>query len=80
MNKRLTKVSKYLSFILCHHPESIGLKPDAQRWVRVAELVAAANESGKSVTSEQIHEVIAQSEQKRFELSDDRESIRAIQA
>jgi putative RNA 2'-phosphotransferase len=29
MNNRLTKISKYLSFVLKHHPESIGLTLDA---------------------------------------------------
>lgn len=77
MNRRLTKISKYLSFILRHHPESIGLKLDPERWASVDELVQNANSSGKSITLEQVHDVVAQNEQKIFALSDDGLRIRA---
>ena len=42
MNRRLTKVSKYLSFVLRHHPEAIGLKLDPERWANVDELLQNA--------------------------------------
>lgn len=77
MNRRLTKISKYLSFVLRHHPESIGLKLDPERWASVDELVKNANSNGKSITLEQVHEVVAQNEQKIFNLSDDGLRIRA---
>jgi putative RNA 2'-phosphotransferase len=76
MNRRLTKISKYLSFILRHHPESIGLKLDPERWACVDELVKNANSNGKSITLAQIQEVVALDEQKMFVLSDDGLRIR----
>lgn len=76
MNRRLTKISKYLSFILRHHPEKIGLKLDAEKWANVEELVANANAAGKSITLEQVKDVVAQNEQKIFTLSDDGVRIR----
>ena len=76
MNRRLTKISKYLSFILRHHPESIGLELDAERWANVDELVTKANAFGKSVTLEQVKDVVAQNEQKIFDLSGDGLQIR----
>jgi len=79
MNKRLTKISKYLSFVLSHHPEAIGVRLDADGWLGTEELVTAANEAGKVFTIEQVHEVLAQSERKRFELSEDGQKIRAVQ-
>ncbi len=77
MNKRLTKISKYLSFILRHHPESIGVQLDADGWLNVDTLVQHANIHGKSLTVERVHEVIAAQEQPFFELSDDQQRIRA---
>ena len=77
MNRRLTKISKYLSFILRHHPESIGLRLDPERWASVDELVKNANSNGKSITLAQVHEVVALNEQKIFDLSDDGLRIRA---
>ncbi|QDT11416.1 RNA 2'-phosphotransferase [Planctomycetes bacterium K23_9] len=79
MNKRLTKISKYLSFVLSHHPEAVGLTLDSEGWIDVEELVVAAVESGKTMTVQNVMDVIAQSERKRFELSDDGKRIRALQ-
>lgn len=76
MNRRLTKISKYLSFILRHHPEKIGLKLDAERWASVDELLKKANASGKTITLEQIKNVVAMNERKIFVLSDDGLRIR----
>lgn len=77
MNKRLTKISKYLTFILRHEPESIGMKLDAEGWLEIDALVKNANAKGKSITAEQLHAVVAGSEEKLFALSDDGLRIRA---
>ncbi|EMI18301.1 Phosphotransferase KptA/Tpt1 [Rhodopirellula maiorica SM1] len=78
MNKRLTKISKYLSFVLKHHPEAIGISLDPYGYVNIEELVKSANASGKSITTEQVYQVVAESEEQRFALSDDRLRIRAV--
>jgi putative RNA 2'-phosphotransferase len=78
MNKRLTRISKYLSFVLKHHPESIGLELDSERWSNLEELVTKANASGKTLAASQIHQIIAQSDEIRFELSEDQLKIRAL--
>ena len=77
MNNRLTKISKYLSFVIRHHPESIGLELDADRWASLDELVKKANSSGKSITLKQVQDVVELDEQKMFSLSDDGLRIRA---
>jgi putative RNA 2'-phosphotransferase len=77
MNKRLTRISKYLSFILKHNPESIGMQLDPEGWLNVDELITNANANGKSITLEQLREVVASNDQQRFTLSDDGLRIRA---
>ena len=77
MNKRLTRISKYLSFILRHNPESIGMQLDPEGWADIDQLIKNANSSGKSITAAQLHEVVVSSEEKRFALSDDGLRIRA---
>ncbi len=79
MNKRLTRISKYMSFILCHEPKSIGLKLNADGWTSIDEFVEKANASGKSVTAEQVMTVVAENDKQRFELSEDKSKIRAVQ-
>jgi putative RNA 2'-phosphotransferase len=77
MNKRLTRISKYLSFILRHQPDAIGMHPDAEGWLNIEELIKNANASGKSITLAQLRDVVALSEEKRFVLSEDGLRIRA---
>ncbi|MGB0599853.1 MAG: RNA 2'-phosphotransferase [Rubripirellula sp.] len=77
MNKRLTKISKYLTYILRHEPHSIGLKLDEKGFLNVEELVKNANASGKKITTDQVNQVVAENEQQLFALSDDGQRIRA---
>ena len=78
MNKRLTRISKYMSFILSHEPKSIGLTVDAEGWAEVQEFVEKANATGKSVTAEQVMTVVAENDKQRFELNEDKTRIRAV--
>lgn len=34
MEKRITEASKFLSFVLRHQPEAIGLRLEAEGWAR----------------------------------------------
>jgi len=80
MNKRLTKISKYLAFILRHEPHSIGLKLDDEGYLSVEQLVENANASGKTITSEQVHQVVAGHAPPIFTLSEDGTRIRVVPA
>lgn len=77
MNNRLTKICKYLTFILKHHPEKIGLKLDAEGWANVDELVTKANSNGKTISPQQVQDVVALDEKKMFDLSEDGLRVRA---
>jgi putative RNA 2'-phosphotransferase len=79
MNKHLTRISKFLSFVLRHNPQAIGITLDGEGWVPVNELLAAAARDGKSISGEQLEEVVATNDKKRFAFSDDRRLIRANQ-
>lgn len=78
MNKRLTKVSKYLTFILRHEPQSIGLKLDDEGYVPIETLVQNANASGKNITAEQVQQVVVGHDPPMFGLSDDGQRIRVL--
>ena len=77
MNRRLTKICKYLSFVLRHHPEAIGLTLDLDRWANVNDLILKANSSGKSITLTQVKDVVELDEKKMFAFSEDGLRIRA---
>lgn len=79
MNKKYTEISKFLSFILRHKPESIGLTLDNEGWANISELIAKAKQSGQELDAELIHAVIKNNEKKRFSISDNGLHIRAAQ-
>ena len=75
----LTSTSKFLSLLLRHQPEVIGMQLDAEGWLPIDELIENANRQGKQLSLELLHEVVASCEKKRFALSEDGLKIRANQ-
>ena len=68
----LTRLSKRMSFALRHHPERLGLEPDARGYVGLDGLVAALNSQytdwPRPVTGDDVAEVVAHGSKQRFEL------------
>ena len=79
MKRELVSTSKFLSLILRHKPETVGLRLDGEGWVSVQELLAAARASGRDISRELLDEVVFTNDKKRFALSPDGEKIRANQ-
>ena len=79
MDKSNADVSKFLSYILRHHPEAIGLTLDGEGWVDVGKLLTQAAAHGSSISLPLLHEVVATNNKKRFTLSADGGKIRAEQ-
>lgn len=73
------KLSKLLSYVLRHRPESIGLTLDAQGWVGVDELLSAAARDGNRIAHEDLMRIVETSDKQRFALSEDGMRIRANQ-
>ncbi len=73
------QTSKFLSYVLRHRPDSIGITLDENGWVDVDELLGAAQRNGKRLSRERLEQVVACSDKKRFALSDDGRRIRANQ-
>jgi putative RNA 2'-phosphotransferase len=78
-NPKLISTSKFLSLILRHKPEEIGLVLDASGWADIEQLVRLANLQGKALTRSIIEEVVATNEKRRFVISEDGSKIRAAQ-
>jgi putative RNA 2'-phosphotransferase len=78
-DKEIIRVSKFLSLILRHEPERVGLKLDSAGWVGVNELLEAVNRNGVSLTVDQLKHVVATNDKKRFALSEDSQRIGASQ-
>jgi len=72
-------VSKFMSRVLRHQPQSIGLELDAQGWAEIDTLIACAATEGMALTRELILEVVATSDKQRFALDAAGRRIRANQ-
>lgn len=78
-NKKLTEVSKFLSFVLRHQPQEIGLSLDPEGWADIDALILAANKSGQTFDKATLMQVVETSDKKRFSISEDGLRIRAAQ-
>ena len=74
-----TKTSKFLSLVLRHKPDAIGLNLDASGWADIADLIAKARQAGVILTPGKIAQIVATSAKRRFAISDDGSRIRANQ-
>ena len=79
MSADIVHLSKFLSFVLRHKPDAIGLTLDPQGWVSIDELVEKGNAAGTRLGREDLLHVVATSDKKRFSVSDDGQRIRAAQ-
>jgi putative RNA 2'-phosphotransferase len=79
MTDHLVQTSKFLSLILRHAPEKIGLALDAQGWADIGQLLAHAAQHGRHISREQLDDVVARDSKTRYAISDDGLRIRANQ-
>ena len=79
MNKALTKQSKFLSLVLRHKPETIGIELDDNGWASVEELLQASAKAGQHISKERLDEIVETNNKKRFAFNADKSSIRANQ-
>jgi putative RNA 2'-phosphotransferase len=74
-----TKISKFLSFVLRHEPQAIGLRLDRGGWVEVEVLLRQCRAHGREISRSMLLEVVAASPKRRFAISEDGLRIRANQ-
>jgi putative RNA 2'-phosphotransferase len=78
----LVAISKRLSYVLRHRPDSVGLTLDPFGWVAVDDLLAALAAHGPPVTRAELDAVVAGNDKRRFAVEtgpDGRDRIRASQ-
>lgn len=72
------QMSKFLSFVLRHKPEAVGIQLDTEGWADVQLLLFACENNGNRTTTEQLRRVATRDKQ-RFAFSEDGLKIRANQ-
>ena len=71
-------ISKYISLILRHKPETIGITLDEHGWANVDELLKGVSRK-YPLTREELDEIVATDEKQRYSFNDDGTLIRANQ-
>jgi putative RNA 2'-phosphotransferase len=79
MRNRLIETSKFLSYVLRHQPEAIGITLNSEGWIEISKLIVAAANYGKQLDRDLIQTVVATNDKKRFAISEDGLHIRAVQ-
>jgi putative RNA 2'-phosphotransferase len=81
--KQMDKISKFLSFVLRHEPEAVGITLDKEGWTDINLLMHAAAVTTKHINivfdRQLLALVVENNEKKRFEISSDGLRIRAVQ-
>lgn len=78
-DKQLTHISKFLSLVLRHQPETIGIQLDQNGWADVKELIEKANNNGIKFDQEMLNLIVATNSKKRFAFNETLDKIRASQ-
>jgi putative RNA 2'-phosphotransferase len=76
---RRVRVSKLLSLGLRHEPTALALELDPAGWATVDAVLAGLSARGEPTTPEELAEVVATSDKKRFAFSEDGARLRASQ-
>ena len=80
MNEKETKrISKFMSLILRHEPQKIGIKLDSAGWVDVDQFLSAMKRHGKKIDRDVLNYVVESNDKQRFSFSEDGTRIRATQ-
>lgn len=80
MNEQQKKnTSKFLSYVLRHHPEFINLNLDDNGWADVDELIKKSTSYSQGFTFDELDEIVQTNEKKRFAFNEDKKRIRASQ-
>ncbi|MBC6994932.1 RNA 2'-phosphotransferase [Lewinella lacunae] len=78
-DKQLIRLSKFLSLVLRHKPETIGIRLDPNGWTDVGELIEKSNGHGILFDREILNYIVSTNSKKRFAFNETLDKIRASQ-
>jgi putative RNA 2'-phosphotransferase len=77
--KENINISKFLSLVLRHKPETIGITLDEHGWISVDTLLVKLREANVNISGEILEHIVESNNKKRFAFNDDHTRIRASQ-
>jgi putative RNA 2'-phosphotransferase len=79
MQKQLKHLSKFLSLILRHKPQTIGLQLNENGWANAEQLISKMNAHGTTLDAEILNLIVETNDKQRFAFNEDKTLIRASQ-
>jgi putative RNA 2'-phosphotransferase len=73
------RISKFISLVLRHKPEEIGLTLDEYGYMNTSDLIEGINKKGYTVTMSGIERILAEDDKQRYSFNDDKTKIKANQ-
>ena len=73
----LQSISRYISLILRHKPEVIGITIDEHGWANVEELIQGIEKNNPGFNKEILEEIVRTDNKQRYSFNDDKTLIRA---
>ena len=74
------KISTFMSLVLRHKPQEIGLQLDENGWVSVTELLSRMNEHGNVLDIGNLIEIVATNDKRRFAFNENEDLWKATVA
>ena len=75
----MSKNSRFLSLVLRHKPQEVGLTLGPGGWVQVNDLLKGMKKTGRHITRDELERIVAEDNKSRYTLSEDGRCIRAAQ-
>ena len=75
----LTNLSKYMSLILRHKPEAIGISLDEHGWASVNDLICGIEKNNPGFNMDILEQIVRTDSKQRYSFNDDKSLIRANQ-
>ena len=75
----IEKLGKFISLILRHKPEEIGITLDEHGWAKTKDLINGINKSGRKIDIEILEEIVRTDNKQRYSFNEDKTKIRANQ-
>ena len=78
MKNNDSKISKYISLILRHKPEEIGLKLDEHGYLGVLDLIEGINKSYEGFSMDDLERIVKEDSKGRYSFNEDKSKIKLI--
>lgn len=77
--EKMVNTSKFISLILRHKPDVIGITLDEHGWANVDELLTGLNKAGHIVCMKDLEDIVSTDNKQRYSFNEDKTLIRANQ-